>query len=333
MGKRRFSGAMSPSAPILEGMTERIISPDGTQFWDGAAWQPLADSLDQATAATVPAAPGTYPPGAYPPGPYAMHAHAPSPYPAGPYPAGPYPPGHYPPGAYPQPAAWSGGHPTQAYGTPPATGPVPQPAGAPDNSWAANQWAWAIALSPLSYAAVALLTWDQADVVFWLAGFAIVVAATIACGLDVRALRKRGVPADAAFTLLMMVFYLIGAPAYLIYRSRKAGTSPAPPITWFATTAAVAIAFVLTVPGAAPSDPAPVYDTLDTPVIASEGELESSLKDEFASDGVNAIINCPSGASYAWGSRVVCEAMPMGDSYVKVVVNIRNDGRYTWRVR
>lgn len=282
-------------------MTEqRILSPDGTQFWDGSAWQP------------VPATPLS------PDGTHRWDGNA-----------------WLPVQAASHGSSADGGQ--DAHATPPSGG-APHglaaqavPAGAaggggqPDNTWGANKWAWRIALSPLAFLGASLLlgqgypTWAPLA-----AGATIAIAATFFVDMDVKSLKARGVHAEQSFTALVLLLYVIGAPVYLIHRTTKARTSALIPVAWFVC-AAVTFGGLALSGGVLPS-----LGGSNVDVTSIELGIEDALSENGISD---AVVACPSDASYGDGDMVICDATSPGEGDFEISLNMRNDGYFEWQVQ
>lgn len=276
-GKSTFLGRDVVSKVILATMSQPILSPDGTQFWDGSAWQPIPSPTPSSS-------------------PDASHSASPA--------------------AAVAPAA-----------PPPALHAAAPRAGLP-NSWAVNKWAWRIALSPLLlFVAAGALDPSYPTWIAYALGLVVVIGATFAVDRDVRLLKEHGVGAEQSFTAAVLLLYLIGAPAYLIHRTRKAGTTALIPITWFVT-ALVALSPVV-IAATAGTLPGETENSAD---YASEMglNLESELEDAGA---VDPIVTCPDAASYDEGDMVICDVTSTSDGAFEVVVNIRNGGYFEWQVQ
>lgn len=276
--------------------SERILSPDGTQYWDGAAWRPVNVETAQTADQQWP------------------------------------------------PQGTAGGQPT--FGAPAGTGMIPtayptappaRPTGA--NAWAATKWAWLLALSPL-FAGVLTgpLLFASAtaggdttvgDLLFYVLAFAVLIACAAACSADVKALRRRGVQADQSFTAAVLLLYVVGAPAYLIYRTVKARSTPFIPVTWFvAALVSVALPFMFINEDGTARNP---FET--TPQFNVPG-VESDLATEVQEMGFpNAEVDCPDDEAYAEGDMVICAVTGARGLVSEVVLDIRNDGYYEWQVQ
>lgn len=262
-------------------MTERILSPDGTQFWDGDTWQPVEADTSTPTAGNQPAA------------------------------------------GSPQsgPSAYGGQQNLPA----PAAAPA-DPAAGPGNSWEVNKWAWRVALSALIWGGVVwwLIDNDAPDWAYGAAGIVLLIGATFATDRDVRTLKQHGVEAEQAFTAAVLLLYVIGAPAYLIHRTRKARTTPLIPLTWFAGAMLAVTPFLL---GGFSDTPGLFGSTEDVNVPGIESSLEDGLKDY----GVRgATVDCPDDESYAEGDMVMCDATAPNEGDFEIVLDMRNDGYFEW---
>lgn len=282
-------------------MTEqRILSPDGTQFWDGSAWQPVPETLLS------------------PDGTHRWDGAA-------------WLPVH----AIPHGSSTDGGEETHATpssgGTPGGSVAQAVPAGAaggggqPNNTWAANRWAWRIALSPLALLGASPLlgqgypTWTP-----FAAGAVVAIAATLFVDLDVKSLKARGVHAEQSFTALVLLLYVIGAPVYLIHRTTKARTSALIPVVWFvcAVVGFGGVAFSGSVlPSLAGSN-------------ADVTSIELGVEDALGENGISdAVVDCPGDASYGDGDMVICDATSPGEGDFEILLNMRNDGYFQWQVQ
>lgn len=291
-GKPTFLGRDVVSEVILAVMTERILSPDGTQFWDGAVWQPVEDPTtagDPATAAPLAPCPAA---AASPPD--QQHTQQPSQQPA--------PFGQQ--SALPPPAAAVG----------------------PGDSWAVNKWAWRVALSPFVWGGAVWWVGDAGAPEWGYAavGIVLLIGATFATDQDVRTLKKHGVAAEQSFTAAVLLLYLIGAPAYLIHRTRKARTSALIPVTWFIGVLVAVTPFLL----GGSSDG--LLDSTDVYVPGIESSVEDGLQDA----GVRgAVVDCPEDESYDDGDMVICDVTSRSDGAFEVVLNMRNDGYFQWQAQ
>jgi hypothetical protein len=300
-GKRLIRLRDVGSAVILGRMTsERILSPDGTQYWDGQAWRP-ADFETAAHASPQKSPQGTS-----------------------------------------QSAAGAAGAleaPT-GVGVIPTGAPVAPSAGGPSvNAWVATKWAWLLALSPLlAGILIGPLMFVGAgetdvltvgDLVFYVLGFATLVACTAACSADVKTLRRRGVQADQSFTAAVLLLYVVGAPSYLIYRTVKARSTPLIPITWFvAVLITVALPFVFLNEDGSPRNPFEPTTQFNVPGV--EDDLAAELRDLGFP---NAEVDCPDNEAYAEGDMVMCTVSNARGLASEVVLEIRNDGYYQWQVQ
>ena len=191
-----------------------------------------------------------------------------------------------------------------------------------DSAWVpvnqTNKWAWGIALAPLAWGA-ALVWWTiTAPPTGWVVTFTIaasVVASAVATRRDVRTLRNHSAGTERSFPAAVLLLYLIAAPVYLIYRTRKACASAVIPVAWFVCMAisVVSVAFV----------PA-------SEVKRVELDLTQDLSD-VPSRPMR--VDCPNDADYSAGSRVVCDVDNYGNPPHEVVVEMRANGDYTWEVQ
>ena len=280
-------------AVILTAMTERILSPDGTQFWDSSTstWRPV-----ETPATPAPVAPEADPASQYP----TAAAHS-------------------------APATQLA---TQRVLPPPAAPGVQPDESGPGNSWAVNKWAWRVALSPFIWGGLVwwLINADAPEWSYAAVGFAILVGATFATDQDVRTLGKHGVSAQQAFTAAVLLFYVIGAPAYLIHRTLKARTSAFIPVTWFIGVLFAATPFVL----GGFSDG---VDLLESDDVYVPG-IEESIAEGLQEGGVRgAVVDCPDGESYDDGDMVICDVTSRSDGEFEVVVEMRNDGYFQWQAQ
>lgn len=181
-----------------------------------------------------------------------------------------------------------------------------------------NRWAWGIALAPLAWGA-ALAVWAiTAPPTAWvvlIAMAASVVASAVATRGDVRTLNNQSVGTERSFPAAVLLLYIIAAPVYLIYRTRKAGTSACIPVAWFVAMAfsALSVAFF----------PA-------SEVKGVELDLAGDLSDAL---GRPVRVDCPNNADYSVGNRVACDVDNHGDPPHEVVLEMRTDGGYTWKVQ
>jgi len=188
--------------------------------------------------------------------------------------------------------------------------------GIPENQ--SDTWAWVVALAPLVWGA-ALVWWTiAAPRTGWVVTFAMaasVVASAVATRHDVRGLTNHRAATQRGFPAAVLLLYPIAAPAYLIYRTRKAGTSARVPVAWFVCMAisVVSVAFV------------PASD-----VKRVELDLAQELSD-VPSRPMR--VDCPNDADYSAGSKVVCDVDNHGDPPHEVVVEMRADGHFTWEVQ
>ena len=190
------------------------------------------------------------------------------------------------------------------------------PAVAPVNK--TGTWAWGIALAPLVWGA-ALVWWAiTVPSTAWVVLFAIaasVVASAVATRRDVRTLRSHSVGIDRSFPAAVLLLYIIAAPAYLIYRTRKAGTSAVIPVAWFVAMAVsvMSVAFI------------PASDAKGV-----ELDLAQDLSDVLRRP---VRVDCPNDADYSVGSRVVCDVDNHGDPPHEVVLVMRANGDYSWEIK
>lgn len=283
-------------------MTERILSPDGTQYWNGSAWLPVEDLALAGAVVTGEAGvtDGSATTSAATPGP-ASHKTSPN------------------------------------LALPPANFSLQSAAGV--NSWALTKWAWLLAVSPLvagvAVGPIALLTLpgpDElvvGDLVIVALGLLVLAACTAACAADVKSLRQRGLSADQSFTAAVLLIYVVGAPAYLIYRTLKARSTWLVPATWFA---AVAISFAggyfLTSEDGTFRNPLVTTPALDVPAL--ESDLAAEVRD-MGARGVD--VDCPDDEAYADGDMVICDVSTRSDGPLEIVMDMRNDGYYMWEVQ
>lgn len=191
-----------------------------------------------------------------------------------------------------------------------------------DPSWVpvhqTNRWAWGIAMAPLVWGA-ALVWWTiTAPPTGWGVMFAMaasVVASAVATRRDVRTLGNHSARTERSFPTAVLLLYVIAAPVYLIYRTRKASTSALIPVAWFVCVAAsvFSVAFV----------PA-------SEVKRVELDLSQDLS-VVTSRPMR--VDCPNDADYSPGSRVVCHVENHGDRPHDVVVEMRANGDHTWEVQ
>lgn len=181
-----------------------------------------------------------------------------------------------------------------------------------------NRWAWGIALAPLAWGA-ALVWWAIAEPptawVVLIAMAASVVASAVAARRDIRTLNNQSVRTERSLPVGVLLLYVIAAPVYLIYRTRKAGTSAFIPAAWFVSMAlsALSVAFV----------PA-------SEVKGVELDLAGDLSDAL---GRPVRVDCPNNADYSVGNTILCDVANHGDPPHVVVVDMRPNGDYTWRVQ
>ncbi|MFC7724812.1 hypothetical protein ACFQW6_06810 [Nocardioides sp. GCM10028917] len=106
-------------------------------------------------------------------------------------------------------------------------------------------WAWGIALAPLLLvpALVAFFVTDARPLVplTLVVALGVVAGSTLATMRDVRRLRLAGIRMVGLFTPAVLLFYPIGAIAYLVYRTRKAGRRTAIPWTWILSVGVVVL--------------------------------------------------------------------------------------------
>jgi hypothetical protein len=288
-------------------MTERILSPDGTQYWNGSTWLPVEDLAPAGAAAftgetgagdentaIAAATPGL-----------ALDTSNPN-----------VGPGKVPPASYPL-----------------------QGAAPSDNSWAFTKWAWLLAVSPLvagvALGPIVLLTLPGSDdlvvgdFLFASLGLLVLAGCTAACAADVKSLRRRGVSVDQSFTAAVLLLYVVGAPAYLIYRTVKARSTWLVPATWFAAVAfAFAGGYIFTSEDGTFRNPIATTPALDVPAL--ESDLAAELRD-LGARGVD--VDCPDEEAYADGDMVICDVSTKSDGPLEIVMDMHNDGYYMWEVQ
>jgi len=286
-------------------MTERILSPDGTQYWDGSTWQHVGPETGSehylaATTGTAPQSPTARP---------SAQLHS--------------------------PVEQGSRHPA----SPAAPHPQAQQPVSGVNSWAATKWAWPLALSPsIAFALVGPAAFFSVpdvenllviDVISYGVVFALLVACTAACASDIKALRKRGVPVSDAMPAIVFLLYVVGAPVYLIYRTVKARSTWLIPIAWFASVAlAFGALYLFTNEDGSFRNPMQPTPALDVPAL--ETDLAAEMRD-LGARGVE--VDCPDDAAYDDGDMVMCAVTTTSDGPLKIFLEMRNDGYYQWEVQ
>lgn len=141
-----------------------------------------------------------------------------------------------------------------------------------------------------------------------------VVASAVATRRDMRTLNDQSVGTERIFPAAVLLLYVIAAPVYLIYRTRKAGASAFIPVAWFVSMAfsALSVAFV----------PA-------SQVKGVELDLAGDLSDAL---GRPVRVDCPNNVDYSVGNTVACDVDNHGDPPHEVVLDMRTHGDFTWEV-
>jgi hypothetical protein len=167
-------------------------------------------------------------------------------------------------------------------------------------------YAWTIALLPLVWIPLAYLAPAAAS--SW-GVFGVWAATAGLAGLDSRRLREQGVMVSAWSVLLLI-------PVYLILRTKRAGSTPAIPVVWFASFGASILALTTF---------AAVYD-FDGDY--AEPQIEKWLRDQ----GVrNVNVDCPDTTTRV-GGEIECSVTDASGRSVTVVVTMAEDGAYSWQV-
>lgn len=102
-----------------------------------------------------------------------------------------------------------------------------------------GSWSWLIACGPLVLAAVMawyVATWTgpSARVLVVLAAvLVVVIGSSVATVRDIRTLAGQGVRVGRTWVAAVLVLYPLGAPAYLILRTRRARSTAFLPVAWF----------------------------------------------------------------------------------------------------
>ena len=181
-----------------------------------------------------------------------------------------------------------------------------------------NKWAWGIALAPLVWGA-ALVWWTiTAPPSGWGVTFAMaasVVASAVATRRDVRTLRNHSPGTERSFPVAVLLLYVIAAPVYLIYRTRKASTSALIPVAWFMCMAVS------------------VFSVAFVPASEVKGVELDLAEDLYVSTSRAMRVDCPNDADYSVGSSVVCHVDNHGEPPHEVVVEMGANGDYTWEVK
>jgi len=129
--------------------------------------------------------------------------------------------------------------------------------------------------------------------------------------LDRSRLISRGISVSGWWILLLV-------PGYLIERTRRAGSTAAIPLTWFAT-------FFLSIVASFSFAAAYEIDTLEV-----EQEIESWA---YRQTDYRADVECPDGSWYRVGETFNCTMRFVGTSETGVVtVTVKDDGYYIWEV-
>jgi hypothetical protein len=169
-------------------------------------------------------------------------------------------------------------------------------------------YAWTIALLPAAAIPFVMLE----DPAGQLAGGAVWLLTLVLAQADAGRLEKVGVKVHPAWSLLSGIFYLVE-------RTRKAGSTPAIPITWGAAVASSLAVFIWLVPDTWTFDPAEV-----------QSEIQTWMDSEY---DVDALVLCPPGEIEGEvGDTFTCDAMIGDGSSAKFRVTIEDDGYYSWVV-
>lgn len=172
-----------------------------------------------------------------------------------------------------------------------------------------NNYAWALAVTPLVYLLVAAALGGFGDAGIGLAAVAELVALIALVNADHRRLDTVGASVSSALGVFVI-------PIYLLVRTRRAGSTPLIPILWVAAAAASWLAWDHIVPM-----------QIDTQLVSQEASSQLSN-----ASGSRVDVTCPDSAYLRVGQSMDCHYSSADGFSGLLLVTLKNsDGYVSWQ--